>query len=79
MVRFITIPKRNYQIITIRIYNNKEDIYLTIAYGIMINKTLNSYIELFDNKKNYTYNNRENKRETDLRLTLTIRCDFEQI
>ena len=75
---FYAAPKCSYQIITIRIHNNKEDIFHTIAYGIMTDKTMNSYIELFDNIKNFTYNNRENKRDTDLRLPLIIHCDFEQ-
>ena len=49
-----------------------------MAYGVLIDKTLNSYIELLDNIKTFTFNNRENKRNMDQRLPLTIHCDFEQ-
>ena len=44
---FYAAPKCSYQIITIRIHNNKEDIFHTIAYGIMTDKTMNSYIEFY--------------------------------
>ena len=75
---FYSAPKCSYQIVTIRIHNIKEDLFHTVAYGILIDKTLNSYIELLDNIKIYTFNNRENKRNMDQRLPLTIHCDFEQ-
>ena len=75
---FYSAPKCSYQIVTIRIHNIKEDLFHTVAYGILIDKTLNSYIELLDNIRIYTFNNRENKRNTDQRIPLTIHCDFEQ-
>ena len=75
---FYSAPKCSYQIVTIRIHNIKEDLFHTVAYGILIDKTLNSYIELLDNIKIYTFNNRENKRNMDQRLSLTIHRDFEQ-
>lgn len=43
---FYAAPKCSYQIVTIRIHNIKEDLFHTVAYGILIDKTLISYIEL---------------------------------
>ena len=75
---FYAAPKCSYQIVTLRIHNIKEDLFHTIAYGILIDKSLNSYIEFLDNIKTYSFNNRENKRDMNQREPLNIHCDFEQ-
>ena len=48
---FYAAPKCSYQIVTLRIHNIKEDLFHTIAYGILTGKSMNSYIELLDNIK----------------------------
>ena len=73
---FYAAPKCSYQIVTLRIHNIKEDLFHTIAYGILIGKSLNSYIEFLDNIKMYSFNNRENKRDMNQREPLNIHCNF---
>ena len=75
---FYAAPKCSYQIVTLRIHNIKEDLFHTIVYGILTDKSLNSYIEFLDNIKTYSFNNRENKRDMNQREPLNIHCDFEQ-
>ena len=73
---FYAAPKCSYQIVTLRIHNIKEDLFHTIAYGILTDKSLNSYIEFLDNIKTYSFNNRENKRDMNQSEPLNIHCDF---
>ena len=74
---FYSAPKSAYQIITIRVHNIVEDRFHTVAYGVLVNKNLDSYIEFFESIKSYTFENRENKHSNVERLPKTIHCDFE--
>ena len=73
----IFFSKISYRIVTLWIHNLKEEIFHLIAYGILGDKCLNSYIKLLDNIKTYSFNNRKIK-DTNQRLPLIISCDFEQ-
>ena len=48
---FYAAPKCSYQIVTLRIHNIKEDLFHTISYGILIDKSMNPYIEFLDSIK----------------------------
>lgn len=74
---FYIAPKSAYQVIVIRIHNIIEDIFHTVAYGLLTNKEIGTYIEFFEKIKSYIYENRENKHSTEERLRKIIHNDFE--
>ena len=74
---FYIAPKSAYQIITIRVHNIIEERFYTVAYGILVNKELATYVEFFENIKSYIYENRVNKHSNVQRLPKTIHNDFE--
>lgn len=74
---FYFAPKASYQIVTIRFYNIKEDLFHTVGYGVFSNKDISSYIELLANIKSYVFNSSKNKNNTEEKLSITIHCDFE--
>ena len=55
---FYSAPKASYQIVTIRLYNIKEDLFHTVVYGVLSNKDISSYIELLANIKSYVFSSR---------------------
>ena len=58
---FYSSPKASYQIVTIRLYNIKEDLFHTVGYGVLSNKDISSYIKLLVNIKSYVFSSRESK------------------
>ena len=74
---FYIAPKSAYQIVTIRIHHIIEDRFFTVAYGILVNKELTTYVEFLENIKSYIYENRENQHSYEERLPKTIHNDFE--
>lgn len=59
---FFSAPKAVYQVVTIRNHDLINDIFYTVAYGLLTNKTMECYVEFLDQIKNYVYASRENKR-----------------
>ena len=74
---FFSAPKAVYQVVTIRNHDLINDIFYTVAYGLLINKSMESYVEFLDQIKNYVYANRENKRILEYNDPINIHCDFE--
>lgn len=74
---FFPAPKAVYQVVTIRNHDLINDIFYTVAYGLLTNKSMNSYVEFLDQIKYYVYANRENKRILEYNDPINIHCDFE--
>ena len=74
---FYAAPKASYQIVTMRLHEIKEDNFYTVGYGILPDKTTESYIEFMDNVKTFVFEHRENKRNSEQWYPKTIHCDFE--
>lgn len=74
---FFSVPKAVYQVVTIRNHDLINDIFYTVAYSLLINKSMESYVEFLDQIKNYVYANRENKRILEYNDPINIHCDFE--
>ena len=74
---FYVAPKASYQIVTLRLHEIKEDSFYTVGYRILPDKTSESYIEFLDNIKDFVFENRENKRNSEPWYPKTMHCDFE--
>ena len=73
----ISVPKTVYQVVTIRNHDLINDIFYTVAYGLLTNKSMENYVEFLNQIKNYVYANRENKRILEYNDPINIHCDFE--
>lgn len=74
---FFSAPKAVYQVVTIRNHDLINDIFYTVSYGLLTNKSMESYVEFLDHIKNYVYASRENKRILEYNDPINIHCDFE--
>ena len=75
---FFSSQKAVYQIVTIRNQDLINNIFYTVAYGILINKTKESYIEFLTKLKHmFIPTEKENKRIFDYTDQINLHCDFE--
>lgn len=74
---FFTGLKWGYQVFTFRNQNIQTLQFYTVGYAILINKEMQTYIELFNRVKDFVFHNRENKRFDESFMPSTIHCDFE--
>ena len=62
---------------TIRLHEINQDNFYSVGYGILPDKTKESYIEFLDNIKMFVLEHRENKRNSEQWYPKNIHCDFE--
>ena len=48
-------PKASYQVMTMRLHEINDDNFYTVGYGILPDKTTESYIEFLDNIKMFVF------------------------